>query len=360
MWSPPWRHQVVHVLLASYQATAFAMVAIHAALLLRDRTRGLHRKALAIALCGRRAGGGGAAALGRRVRQADRRAQPIKLAAAEAHFTTGPRAPLQLGGFADADRRRVDGAIRIPGGLSFLAFGDIDATVTGPRRVPARRMAAGARAAPGFRRDGGHAARRWRRSRCWPRRWRSAGGAARRALVLAPAGGVGAARLRGAGGGLAGHRVGAPALGRARRDAHGGGGHRFPYKAAGRSGCSRSPICSSRRSWSTCSGARSSRATTVGAPVARARPWPSEDPARRRHGPRAGALLVAGRRRLRRRRLGPAGVGPAPRAPAPGHRARHRPDLGGEPRLADPGRRGALHRLPAGVRRAVDRRCTCR
>jgi len=136
MWSPPWRHQVVHVLLASYQATAFAMIAIHAALLLRDRTRGLHRKALSIALWV-----GGLAAVAQPISgdasaRAIAREQPIKLAGAEAHFTTGPRAPLQLGGFADADRRRVDGAIRVPGGLSFLAYNDIDATVTGLDAFP--------------------------------------------------------------------------------------------------------------------------------------------------------------------------------------------------------------------------------
>jgi cytochrome d ubiquinol oxidase subunit I len=136
MWSPPWRHQVVHVLLASYQATAFAMIAIHAALLLRDRTRGLHRKALSIALWV-----GGLAAVAQPISgdasaKEIARAQPIKLAGAEAHFTTGPRAPLEIGGFADADRRRVDGALRIPGGLSFLAYNDIDATVTGLDAFP--------------------------------------------------------------------------------------------------------------------------------------------------------------------------------------------------------------------------------
>ena len=136
MWSPPWRHQVVHVLLASYQATAFAMVAIHAALLLRDRTRGLHRKALAIALSLGALMAVAQPISGDASAKAIARQQPIKLAGAEAHFETGPRAPLQIGGFADADRRRVDGAIRIPGGLSFLAFNDVDAPVIGLDAFP--------------------------------------------------------------------------------------------------------------------------------------------------------------------------------------------------------------------------------
>jgi cytochrome d ubiquinol oxidase subunit I len=35
MFSPPWAHEVVHVLLSSYQATAFLMAGLHALLLLR-------------------------------------------------------------------------------------------------------------------------------------------------------------------------------------------------------------------------------------------------------------------------------------------------------------------------------------
>ena len=35
MFSPPWAHETVHVLLSCYQATAFAMAGIHALFLLR-------------------------------------------------------------------------------------------------------------------------------------------------------------------------------------------------------------------------------------------------------------------------------------------------------------------------------------
>jgi len=136
MWSPSWRHQVVHVLLASYQATAFAMVGIHAALLLRDRTRAFHRKALAIALPVAAVTALLQPLSGDLSAKQVARLQPIKLAAVEAHFESGPRAPLQLGGLADADRRRVVGALPVPGGLSFLAFGDRDARVAGLDQFP--------------------------------------------------------------------------------------------------------------------------------------------------------------------------------------------------------------------------------
>jgi len=136
MNSPSWPYQVVHVLLSCYQATAWAMVAIAGFILLRDPTRALHRKALALALpmaC--------VTALvqplsGDRSAKHLAVAQPLKLAAAEAHVHTGPRAPLHVGGVPDLESGTFRGAIPIPGGLSFLAFGDRDATVTGLDAFP--------------------------------------------------------------------------------------------------------------------------------------------------------------------------------------------------------------------------------
>jgi cytochrome bd ubiquinol oxidase subunit I len=64
------------------------------------------------------------------------RFQPAKLAAMEAHFETGPRAPLLVGGWPDMERAETRYAIRIPGGLSFLAFGDFDAEVKGLEDFP--------------------------------------------------------------------------------------------------------------------------------------------------------------------------------------------------------------------------------
>ena len=136
MWSPSWPYQTVHVLIASYQATAWAMVGIHALFLLRDPRRSLHRKALGIALplaC--------VTALlqplsGDRSAKHLALAQPSKLAAAEALMHTTRAAPLELGGWLDAKTGEVRGALRIPGGLSFLAHGDFDAMVIGLDQTP--------------------------------------------------------------------------------------------------------------------------------------------------------------------------------------------------------------------------------
>ncbi|HEY8923404.1 MAG TPA: cytochrome ubiquinol oxidase subunit I [Polyangia bacterium] len=136
MWSPSWMHQTVHVLLSSYQATAFAMVGIHAFLLLRGRRPSFHRKALGIALPLAIVTALVQPLSGDRSAKQIAHLQPLKLAAAEAHFETLARAPLLVGGMVDAERGRVTGAIPVPGGLSFLAFGDLDARVQGLDAFP--------------------------------------------------------------------------------------------------------------------------------------------------------------------------------------------------------------------------------
>ncbi len=143
MFSPPWRHQTVHVLLACYQATAFALVGIHAAVLLRHPHARLFRKALAISLAVAWRRRAAPADLGRPLREGHRArcsrpssprrgALPHRAARAAGRSAASPT----------SSTAEVDGAIRIPGGLSFLAFNDLDAEVNGPRRLPARRLAA--------------------------------------------------------------------------------------------------------------------------------------------------------------------------------------------------------------------------
>jgi cytochrome d ubiquinol oxidase subunit I len=136
MFSPSWAVQGVHVIISCYQATAWAMVGIHAFFLLRDPLRGLHRKALGVALpvaC--------IAAIiqplsGDRSAKHLALAQPTKLAAAEALFHTERAAPLHLGGWPDVATGEIRGAIPIPGGLSFLAHGDPSSVVIGLDQTP--------------------------------------------------------------------------------------------------------------------------------------------------------------------------------------------------------------------------------
>jgi cytochrome d ubiquinol oxidase subunit I len=128
--------QTLHMTLAAYTATGFAVAGIHAFLLLFDRANAFHRRAFSIALLV-----GAPAALlqplsGDVSARAVARYQPAKLAAMESHFETARRVPLLIGGWPDPDERTTRYAIRIPGGLSFLAFHDIDAEVRGLNEFP--------------------------------------------------------------------------------------------------------------------------------------------------------------------------------------------------------------------------------
>jgi cytochrome d ubiquinol oxidase subunit I len=128
--------QTVHMLLAAYAATGLAVAGIHAFLLLKDSGNAFHRRALVIALLV----GGPAAVLqplsGDLAARQVARYQPAKLAAMEAVFRTERGAPLVLGGWPDLAARTTRYAIRVPYGLSLLAFHDPHAEVRGLDAIP--------------------------------------------------------------------------------------------------------------------------------------------------------------------------------------------------------------------------------
>ncbi len=136
MLNPAALQQTLHMTLAAYSATGFAVAGIHAFLLLREPMNTFHRRALAIAITV-----GAPAALLQPV-SGDISArnvaeyQPAKLAAMEALFETRRSAPLLIGGWPDVENRRVRFGIEIPGGLSFLSFHDFNAEVKGLDRFP--------------------------------------------------------------------------------------------------------------------------------------------------------------------------------------------------------------------------------
>ena len=136
MANPAALPQAIHMTLAAYAATGFAVAGIHALLLLKDPANAFHRRALAIALIV----GAPAAVLqpisGDLSARHLARHQPVKLAAAEALFETRAGAPLTLGGWPDVDRRETRFAIQVPYGLSLLAFHDPGAVVKGLDAAP--------------------------------------------------------------------------------------------------------------------------------------------------------------------------------------------------------------------------------
>ncbi len=125
MLNPAAFSQTLHMTLAAYAATGFAVAGIHAFMLRRDRTNRFHRAALAIALLV-----GGVSAIlqplsGDSLAKSVARTQPVKLAAFEGHFQTEQGASLRIGG------------IEIPYLLSILAYGDPNAVVKGLNEFPA-------------------------------------------------------------------------------------------------------------------------------------------------------------------------------------------------------------------------------
>ncbi|HEU5260129.1 MAG TPA: cytochrome ubiquinol oxidase subunit I [Gemmatimonadales bacterium] len=136
MASPAALSQTIHMTLAAYAATGFAVAGIHAFLLLKDPANAFHRRALAIALIV----GAPAAALqplsGDLSARYVARHQPVKLAAAEALFRTERGAPLVIGGWPDMEKQETRFALEIPYALSLLAFHDPMAEVKGLDAVP--------------------------------------------------------------------------------------------------------------------------------------------------------------------------------------------------------------------------------
>ncbi|MEP7228064.1 MAG: cytochrome ubiquinol oxidase subunit I, partial [Gemmatimonadales bacterium] len=136
MLNPAAFQQTLHMTLAAFAATGFAVAGIHAFLLLFDPSNAFHRRALSVALLV-----GAPAALLQPLsgdlsaRQVASR-QPVKLAAMEAHFETMAGAPLTVGGWPDVDDGKLRYAIKIPYGLSLLAFHDPGAVVKGLKDFP--------------------------------------------------------------------------------------------------------------------------------------------------------------------------------------------------------------------------------
>ncbi|HVE60049.1 MAG TPA: cytochrome ubiquinol oxidase subunit I [Pyrinomonadaceae bacterium] len=136
MMNPNAFSQTLHMILAAYAATGFAVAGIHAFMLIRDPTNRFHRIALAIAL----SVGGVTAILqplsGDILAKAVARNQPIKLAAFEGQFETETGAGVRIGGIPDEEKRETNYAITIPYGLSILAYGDPHSTVKGLNDFP--------------------------------------------------------------------------------------------------------------------------------------------------------------------------------------------------------------------------------
>lgn len=136
MFNNAWLFQAIHMTLAAFAATGFAVAGVHAWMILRSRNIRFHTQSFRIAIVF------GAIASILQPLSGDFSAkdvakrQPAKLAGMEAHFHTQAHAPLIVGGIPDQKNKKVDYAIELPGMLSFLAHDNFDEEVTGLDKFP--------------------------------------------------------------------------------------------------------------------------------------------------------------------------------------------------------------------------------
>ena len=136
MFNDAWFSQALHMTIAAFSATGFAVAGIHALMVLKQRNVRFHAAAFRIAAAFATlaavlqplSGDISARDVGRR--------QPAKLAAMEAHFKTEKRAPLIIGGIPDVKKQEVHYAIELPGLLSLMTHHDLNAEVKGLDQIP--------------------------------------------------------------------------------------------------------------------------------------------------------------------------------------------------------------------------------
>lgn len=136
MLNPAAFHEVLHMTLAAFVATGFAVAAIHAFFVLRDRGNVFHRNGLGIALVLACISAPLQIFSGDFSARSVAKLQPAKLAAMEANYRTQIGAPLRIGGIPDDDSRTNDYALIIPRGLSLLSTHDPNAKVVGLEEFP--------------------------------------------------------------------------------------------------------------------------------------------------------------------------------------------------------------------------------
>ena len=134
--APPWGLMSLHSTLSCYIATGFAAAGVYALGMLRGRRDAYHRSGLAIALALATAAAVAQPLSGDLLGKHGAKTQKEKLAAYAAHFHTERGASEVVGGLPDPETMTVKWGIEVPRLLSFLAYGDFDAEVTGLADIP--------------------------------------------------------------------------------------------------------------------------------------------------------------------------------------------------------------------------------
>jgi cytochrome d ubiquinol oxidase subunit I len=138
MFNAAWISEALHMTIAAFVATGFAVAGIHALMIVLKRNVNFHTKAFKIAIVFAAVAAivqpfsGDLSAKGAALRQ------PVKSAAMEANFHTETTSPLLIGGIPDTVNKKNNYGIEIPGLLSFLVYDDFKIPVTGLDKFPQR------------------------------------------------------------------------------------------------------------------------------------------------------------------------------------------------------------------------------
>ncbi|MDP4129431.1 MAG: cytochrome ubiquinol oxidase subunit I [Bacteroidota bacterium] len=136
MFNAAWYSEAVHMCIAAFAATGFAVAGVHAFMIVRKRNTGFHTKAFRIAAVFACAAAIVQPLSGDHSAKDVARRQPAKLAAMEAVFHTQSHSPLLIGGIPDEQNRTVNYGVELPGMLSFMISGDTHTEVKGLDQFP--------------------------------------------------------------------------------------------------------------------------------------------------------------------------------------------------------------------------------
>ncbi|MDT3402421.1 cytochrome ubiquinol oxidase subunit I [Mucilaginibacter terrae] len=136
MFNEAWFSEALHMTIAAFASTGFAVAGVHALMIVRKQNVHFHQQAFKIA-----AGFAAVAALlqplaGDIAAKSVAKRQPAKLAAMEAYFHTQPYSPLVLGGIPDVKTKEVNYGLEVPGLLSFLVYDDFKTPVKALDQIP--------------------------------------------------------------------------------------------------------------------------------------------------------------------------------------------------------------------------------
>ena len=136
MFNKAWYAEALHMSIAAFAATGFAVAGIHALMMYKKKNVDFHRKAFRIAATFATLFSVLQPLSGDHAARQVARNQPAKLAAMESLFYTRDHAPLIIGGIPDEKNKRVDYAIELPGVLSLMVDRDFGGTVKGLDAIP--------------------------------------------------------------------------------------------------------------------------------------------------------------------------------------------------------------------------------